>query len=114
MLLDDGDNRSLIPSVNEIATTEELNSILKHFYDATEILSGELYLTIGVAFPILIHFSIFLLPADEKDKDITKKIKEKIKQDLITRYQDDYVKNVLYISMYLDPRFKQLPMLTEA
>ena len=45
--------------------------------------------------------------------DVTKKIKEKIKQDLTTRYQDGDIKNVLHIFMYLDPRFKQLPMLTE-
>ena len=32
---------------------------------------------------------------------------------MITRYQSDEIKNVLHISMYLDPRFKLLPMLTE-
>ena len=31
LLLDDGDNQSLMPSVDEIAIIEELNSILKHF-----------------------------------------------------------------------------------
>ena len=113
MLLDDGENRSLMPSVDEIATIEELNSILKHFYQATEILSEELYPTIGVVSPILNRFLTILLAEDEEDKDVTKKIKEKIKQDLTTRYQDGDIKNVLQISMYLDPRFKQLPMLTE-
>ena len=42
MLLEDGDNQALMPSTNEIATMEELVEILKHFYQATEILSGEL------------------------------------------------------------------------
>ena len=37
----------------------------------------------------------------------------KNKADLITRYQSDEIENVLHISMYLDPRFKLLPMLTE-
>ena len=37
----------------------------------------------------------------------------KIKQNLITRYQSDEIENVLHISMYLDPRFKLLPLLTE-
>ena len=31
----------------------------------------------------------------------------------MTRYQVDDIENVLHISMYLDPRFKLLPMLTE-
>ena len=32
---------------------------------------------------------------------------------MITRYKGDEIENVLYISRYLDPRFKLLPMLTE-
>ena len=32
---------------------------------------------------------------------------------MITRYQSDEIENVLHISLYLDPRFKLLPMLTE-
>ena len=91
----------------------KLVEILKLFYQATVILSGELYPTIGVVFPILNHYLTVLLVADCNDKDMVKKIKEKIKQDLVTRYQSDDVKNVLYISMYLDPSFKLLPMLTE-
>ena len=97
MLLEDGDNRTLMPSTDEIATMEELVEILKHFYQATEILSGELYPTIGVVFPILNRFLTVLLVSDCNDKDIAKKIKEKIKQDLITRYQNDEIENVLYI-----------------
>ena len=113
MLLEDGDNRSLMPSADEIVTMEELVEILKHFYQATEILSGELYPTIGVVVPILNHFLTVLLISGNNNKDVAKKIKEKIKQDLITRYQSDEIENVLHISMYLDPRFKLLPMLTE-
>ena len=102
-----------MPSTDEIATMEELVEILKIFYQATEILSGELYPTIGIVFPILSHFLTVLLVSDCNDKDIAKEIQEKIKQDLITRYQNDEIENVLYISMYLDPRFKSLPLLTE-
>ena len=112
-LLDDGGNRSLMPSTDEIATMEELVKILEHFYQATEIFSGELYPTIGVVFPILNHLLTVLLVTDSNDKDITKTIKEKIKQNLITRYRGGKIENILHVSMYLDPRFKQLPMLTE-
>ena len=70
MLLEDGDNQTLMPSTNEIATIEELVEILKHFYQATEILSRELYPTIGVVFPILNRFLTLLLISDCNDKDI--------------------------------------------
>ena len=73
MLLEDRDNRSLMPSPEEIATMEELVEILKHFYDATKILSGELYPTIGVVFPILNRFLTVLLVSDSNDKDASKK-----------------------------------------
>ena len=71
MLLDDGENRSLMPSVDEIVTIEELNLILKYFYQATEILSRELYPIIGVVSPILNSFLTILLAEDEEDKDVT-------------------------------------------
>ena len=32
MLLEDGDNQTLMPSTDEIATMEELVEILKHFF----------------------------------------------------------------------------------
>jgi len=108
MLLEDGDNRSLMPSTDEVTTLEELVKILEHFYQATEIFSGELYPTIGVVFLMLNHLSTVLLVTDSNDKDVTKKIKEKIKQDLITRYQGDDIENILYVSMYLDPSFRCL------
>ena len=77
MLLEDGDNQSLMPSMDEIATMEELIEILKHFYQATEILSGQLYPTIGVVFPILNCFLTLLPISGNNDKDVAKKIKEK-------------------------------------
>ena len=61
-----------------------------------------------MVFPILNRLLTVLLVTDSSDKDVTKKIKEKIKQDLVTRYQGDEIENILHVSMYLDPRFKQL------
>ena len=77
MLLEDGDNRTLMPSTDEIATMEELVGILKHVYQATEILSGELYPTIGVVFPILNRFLTVLLVSNSNDKDVARKLKKK-------------------------------------
>ena len=74
MLLEDGNNRSLMPSTDEIVTMEELVKILEHFYQETEIFSGELYPTIGVVFPILNRLLTVLLVIESSDKDVTKKI----------------------------------------
>jgi len=52
ILLEDGDNRSLMPTMDEITTIEELAKISEHFY---QVISGELYSAIGVVFPILNH-----------------------------------------------------------
>ena len=52
VLLEDGGDRVLMPSSNEFAVIEELLDILKPFNDATEILSGDLYPTLGIVQPV--------------------------------------------------------------
>ena len=41
-----------------------------------------------------------------------KKIKDAIRQNLSTRYQEEEIETILLLAMYLDPRFKKAPMLT--
>jgi len=60
-------------STDEITTLEELAKILEHFYQATEIFSGELYPTIGAVFSILNHLLTVLLVTDSNDKNVLKK-----------------------------------------
>ena len=45
--MDCGD-RVLMPSATEFAVVKELVDILKPFNDATEILSGDIYPTLGI------------------------------------------------------------------
>ena len=61
-----------------------------------KILSGELYPTIGVVFPILNRFLTVLLVSDSNDKDAAKKIKEKIK----TRFGNQVATKVMRLKMY--------------
>ena len=52
VLLEDGADCVLMPSSTEFAVIEELVDILKPFNDATEILSGDLYPTLGIVQPV--------------------------------------------------------------
>lgn len=46
------DDRQLMPTDNEISTAEELVAVLEAFNDATEIVSGEKYPTLGIVKPL--------------------------------------------------------------
>ena len=52
VLLEDGGDCILIPSSTKFAMTEELVETLKPFDDATEILVGDLYPTLGIDQPV--------------------------------------------------------------
>ena len=112
VLLEDGGDRVLMPSSTELAVIEELVDILKPFNDATEILSGDLYPTLGIVQPVFHQFLSEILPSKPGDGDVVKKIKDAIRQNLSTRYQEEDIKTMLLVAMYLDPRFKKAPMLT--
>ena len=112
VLLEDGGDRVLMPSATEFSVIEELVDILKPFNDATEILSGDLYPTIGIVQPVFHRFLSEILAAKSEDNDVVKKIKDAIRQNLSARYQEEGIKTLLDVAMYLDPRFKKAPMLT--
>ena len=105
--VEDGDDRTLMPSTDENATKEKLVEILKHLSSYRDF-KWRIISNHWCSIPNIKPFLTVLLVSDCNDK-----IKEKIKQDLITSYQNDEIENVLYIFMYLDPRFKLLLMLTE-
>ena len=56
VLLEDGGDRILMPSATEFAVIEELVKILEPFDEATDILSGETYPTLGIIQPVFHQF----------------------------------------------------------
>ena len=72
VLLEDGGDRILMPSSSEFA---ELVDILKPFNDASEILSGDLYPTLGIVQPVFHQFLSKILVSKLEDRDIVKKLK---------------------------------------
>ena len=107
VLLEDGGDRVLMPSSTELAVIEELVDILKPFNDATEILSGDLYPTLGIVQPVFHRFLSDILPSKPGDRDVVKKIKDAIRQNLSTRYQEEDIKTMLLVAMYLDPDLRK-------
>ena len=75
VLLEDGGDRVLMPSSTEFAIIEQLVDILKPFNDATEILSGDLYPTLGIVQPVFYRFLSEVLTSKLEDRDVVKKLK---------------------------------------
>ena len=69
------DYRQLMPTDNEISTAEELVAVLETVNDATEIVSGEKYPTIGIVKPLLHKLLSSTLAAKDTDNALTKSIK---------------------------------------
>ena len=111
VFLENRDSRQFMPSDAELSAVEELVSVLDVFNSATEIVSGEKYPTLGIVAPLLHKLLSHTLAETESDKRLTKRIKMAIREDLMSRYQDDVVKTKLSVTTYLDPRFKALSFL---
>ena len=104
----------MMPSDEDISAAEELVCILDMFHSATEIVSGESYPTLGIVQPLLHKLLTQTLAASNDNQPLTKKIKEAIREDLLSHYQDNDIKSKLSLAMYLDPRFKALLFLDES
>ena len=108
VLLDSRADRQLMPTDEEISIVEELIVILKSFREGTEIMSGEKYPSLGMVLPLLKKILSTLIPK-EGDASFVRQVKNAVRTDLESRYQNDKVKRMLRIATYLDPRFKTLP-----
>ena len=103
----------LMPSSEEFAVAKELTQILKTFHVATEIVSGEKYPTIVIVHALIHKLLSVTLKEAEGDSSLVKQIKAAVSLDLKEWYQDDDIQKLMEIGMLLDPRFKEVPYLTE-
>ena len=113
VLVDDRSHRHLIPDVHEWVLIEELITILKPFQLATEIMSASKYSTVSMLRPFLIKLLNHTLKHDENDTSDLRAIKEAVATDLCSRYSLRAVQTFLDTATYLDPRYKELPYLSE-
>lgn len=112
-VLIDGTARHLMPESGEWTLIEQLVEILKPFQVATEVMSGEKYPTVSTVKPLLYKLTEKTLALNDGDSSTIKAVKQAIKKDLESRYTKSAIQRLLNVSTYLDPRYKELPFLTD-
>ena len=110
-VLMEGRVRHLMTEGDDWVLIESLVSILKPFQSATEMMGGSKYPTLSTAKPVKHKLITRTLKEDENYSSAVAEVKRKIKHDLQQRYQDDSVKKLLDVSVFIDPRYKKLPFL---
>ena len=81
--------------------------VLKPLHELTDILSAEKSVSVSVVKPLVQHICEKILVCKGEDADLTKDMKERIKCDLLQRYNDPDVDELLTICSFVDPRFKK-------
>ena len=102
-------NRStshLIPTWQDIDVLESIDKALSPLHELTDALSGEKYVTVSAVIPMIKLLKSKNLKVDPADSQLTRSLKNLIKDDLSRRYVDDEVTSLLDITSVLDPRFK--------
>ena len=96
----------LVPSWQDFDILKSVLEAVKGFKDLTDLLSGEKRITCSAIKPLLevIHDKM-VIPKDN-DTALTIEIKQRIKDDLDSRYQRDEMNSLLDTCAFLDPRFK--------
>ena len=102
-----------MPTDAQISVAEELIVVLKAFHDATEIISGEKYPTIGIVKPLQKKLEVTLVTKKD-DSSLVKQIKGVIQKDIGQCYQNEEISTLLKVAMFLEPRFKEMPFLNRA
>ena len=98
----------LVPTWQDIEVLQAIDKALSHISSLTDILSANLYVTVSAVNPLLQLIEKKFLTEDSTDTQLTKDIKKRVKEDLITRYSryGDEIKTILKTATLLDPRFK--------
>ncbi|CAI5669823.1 unnamed protein product [Oreochromis niloticus] len=102
----DKKSRHLIPTWQDLEVLESVNQALHPLQDFTDALSGESYVSVSYVKPVLHLMKTSVLAEKEEDSDLTKSIKKKILEYLITKYENPATQELLDMACFMDPRFK--------
>ncbi|XP_072400422.1 E3 SUMO-protein ligase ZBED1-like [Diabrotica undecimpunctata] len=99
----------VIPT-EEWAFIKELIIILKPFYDITELISAEKYVTLSLVIVITngLKNVCNMLSSNQFSNDISKRVIEKLIESITFRLGDLESSITLIVSTFLDPRFKNV------
>ena len=94
---------------SDVKVMEKLAEILKSFFQITETICGENYITVSSIKPLLHHLVNTALNPGIDDLGAIKQLKQTVKQNLQLQYQDTVTSKLLDMACFLDSRFKELP-----
>ncbi|XP_026028480.1 zinc finger BED domain-containing protein 1-like [Astatotilapia calliptera] len=102
----DKKSRHLIPTWQDLEVLESVNQALHPLQDFTDALSGESYVSVSYVKPVLHLMKTSVLAEKEEDSNLTKSIKKKILEYLITKYENPATQELMDMACFMDPRFK--------
>ena len=95
----------LMPKDSDVANIETVREVLDRISDLTDALSGEKVPTLSSVLPL--KWKLFsCLEKRDGERVIAGAMKDQIRSDLASRYEDTQLNIVLNTATYLDPRFK--------
>ena len=107
VLAEDHKNWHKLLTDKKFKVVEALSAVLEPFSYLTDALSGEKTVTVLVIRPVMKHIIDVLTMHKDTDSRLTKEVKQKIKDDIMKQYNNDYIQQLLDKAVFLDPRFKR-------
>ena len=95
----------LVLTWQDMDVLESVSTVLAPLRELTDLLAGEKKVTASAVIPLLQHLTNHILAASGTDNTLTTEIKERIKDNIESRY-DAATKQLLEVCSFLDPRFK--------
>ena len=96
----------LVPTWQDFDVLESVIKAVKGFSDLTDLLSGERRVTCSAIKPLIEVINKNILSPKTGDSPMTLEVKERIRNDINTRYKSEAMSSLLDICSFLDPRFK--------
>lgn len=107
-------NNDLLQALSRV-NSEDVDAVVKFlepFKTVTEIMSGESYCTVSLIKPILQNLLSKCQVSIDEPKILTE-MKMAVLEDLIDRYQDPGLSDLLHKCTFMDPRFKTVKDLSD-
>ena len=96
----------LVPTWQDFDVLESVMKAVKGFSDLTDLLSGERRVTCSAIKPLIEVINKKIVSPKTGDSPLTLEVKERIRNDINTRYKSEAMSSLLDICSFLDPRFK--------
>ncbi|XP_062404697.1 E3 SUMO-protein ligase ZBED1-like [Sardina pilchardus] len=103
-LMADRNTRHLVLKGAYISTLEDTARVLKPLRAFTDSLSSETCISVSALKPVLLHLTEDILAMEDGDSNLVGSMKSAIKQDLLSRYLDPKIADLVIMTCALDPR----------